>query len=342
MVTYKIVVKNSAGEMIGEFDQFRSLQFGKKLNGYGSCSFEVPVNNPKIASLIALRQYTVWVFRDEDLVWAGEQASRIGSLKTSGDNWVTVYCYDWFEQLGSRYTPDEVTYTGIDAGQIAWALIDDSQSQTNGDLGLTEGTIEPTQNRDRTYYNKNIADCILELANVINGFDFEINSAKQFQVFESIGVDRSDSIVLEYGINITTMSITEDFSKPVNRAIVLGDSGVPSDPLRIEREDLALQVLYSLREGLINDQTVAEIASLEEEGDALVRKLGTTLLKLTIGIVRSTTPTIVDFALGDLIRLRVKTGIYDLDQNFRVFEWRVSYQTDNTEVLNLTLGNFTN
>jgi hypothetical protein len=340
-VIYRILVKDGNGDTIGEFDQFKNLSFRKRLNDYGWCNFDVPVNSAKAASLLALRKNTVWIYRNDDLVWSGEQGNRIGNLNDKGDNWVTIYCFDWFEQLTSRYTGSERVFSGVDAGEIAWTLIDESQSQTNGNLGITEGTIEATQNRDKTYYNNNIADMITNLSNLINGFDFEINNLKVFNVYASMGVDRSADLVLEYGTNITNVRITEDFSKPVNRAIVLGDSGDPVDPLRVERDDAALKTEYKLREGLLNEATVSEITTLEAKGDAFIRKYGNPLIKLDLDIVRSTTPTVTDVALGDIIRLIVKTGIYNIDSKFRIFEWNVNYQEDNTENLTLVLGNFT-
>lgn len=340
MVRYKIQVRNSAGDILGEFDKFRKLKFGKALNNYGACSFEVPVKGDKAESLIALRIYSVWIYRDSDLVWAGEQATREANLDDKGDNWVTIYCFDWLEQLNARYTALEVIYTGIDAGQIAWDLIDDSQNKTNGDFGITEGAIEATMVRDRTYNNDNIMDSLINLANVINGFDFEITSGKVFNVYAHMGVDRSASIVLEYGINIRTAHITEDFVNPVNGAIILGDSGVLAEPVRVERNDAASQAQYGLREGLLNEMTTIETETLEEKGDALILKYGLPLFRVGLGIVRSITPTITDFSLGDLIRLKVKEGIYDIDRSFRVYGWGVKYDSDNTETLDLVLGDF--
>lgn len=337
---YKIQVKDGSGNYIGEFPNFRALQFGKRLNNYGSCSFEVPVSDPGAESLIALRIYSIEVWRDTVLIWAGEQANRQGTLDNKGNNWVAIYCYDWFEQLLSRFTDSEVIFTGVDAGEIAWELIDTSQGLSNGDLGITEGTIETTMDRDRTYYNYNIGQAIINLSNVINGFDFEINNSKIFNVYALQGIDRTDSIILEYGINVSDMRITEDFSKPVNKAIILGDSGDPMDPLRVERNDASLQTQYKLREGLSNEITVSETATLEESGDAMIRKYGTALLKISMGIVRKS-PTIADFALGDLITVKVKSGIYNINKIFRIFEWQVNYNTDNTETLNLTLAEFT-
>lgn len=341
MVIYKVRVQDGDGDFIGEFDVFKNLQFGKRLNNYGSCQVDVPVNSDKASSLIALRQYSLHIYRNDVLIWAGEQASRQGNLKANANNWVTIYAFGWFEQLNSRYTPDEVIFSAVDAGDIAWSLINTSQGETNGSFGITEGTIEATQNRDRTYNNKNIADAIVELSNVINGFDFEINDSKVFDVYASQGVDRSADIVLEYGINITDIRITDDFSKPVNRAIVLGDSGDPMDALRVDTNNTGLQTIYKIREGLTTEPSVSELGTLTDKGEALNRKYGNSLVKLSMGIVRSTTPTIEDFAIGDIIRLKVQSGIYNIDENYRIFEWSVNYQEDNTETLSLVLGKFT-
>ncbi len=197
MTTYTIKVKNLAEEVIGEFDVFRNLQFGKRINNYGTCSFDVPVSGNKTDNLIALRIYTVWIYRNDVLIWAGEQATREGKLDDKGDNWVTLHCFDWIEQLNTRYTAEEVIFIATDAGEIAWSMIETSQAKTNGDFGFTEGVIEPTMDRDRTYNNQNIMEAIINLANVINGFDFEINNSKVFNVYEHIGVDRTSTIILE-------------------------------------------------------------------------------------------------------------------------------------------------
>lgn len=339
-IVYKLVVKDGNGVSLGEFEKYKNLKFSKRLNNYGQCTFSVPVNDPKIASLIALRIYSVYIYRDTHLIWAGEQAIRQGSLTDSGNNWVQITCFDWFEQWFSRYTDAEETFTGIDAGQIAWSLIETAQVETDGDYGVIEGTIGATQNRDRTYYNQNIGEAIVNLSNVINGFDFEINTSKVFNVASIIGVDRSNEIVLEYGTNVRSMRITEDFSKPVNRAIVLGDSGVLAEPLRVEREDLTSQGIYRIREDAINEMMVTETETLEEKGDALLRKYEEPLYKISMDIVRSTTPTIDDFSLGDVITIRVKTGMYNINERFRVYGWELSYDQNDTETLSLTLGNF--
>lgn len=349
MVTYIIQVRDSDGTHIGEFQRFRKLKFNKRLNNYGQCSFEVPVNDSKVSSLIALRRYSVYIYRKDDLaedttpqlVWSGQQALREGNLNATADNWVSIRCYDWFELLRHRYTDTLVTYTTTDAGEIAWDLINTSQIQTNGNFGIIEGDIEATQDRDREYKNYNIADAIINLSNVINGFDFEINTSKVFNVYAQQGIDRTDSVILEYGINIRSVRIVEDFTSAINRAIVLGKNEADFDnPLREERDNLTSQGTYQLFEGLQSEPNVIEVDTLQEKGDAMLRKYQDPLMGISMDLVRSSTPIITDFGLGDIIRIKVQTGIYDLDDSFRIYEWEVSYDEQDTETLNLVVARF--
>lgn len=349
MVTYRIVVKDRNGVSIGEFDTFRELTFSKNLNGYGACSFEVPIDNLKAKTLIVPRRYSIEVYRRVDdeyegtLVWAGEQALRKGTLNNSNDNWVMVQCYDWLEQLYHRFTADEVVYTLIDAGLIAWDLIDTTQSDSGGfgDMGITEGSIPATVLRDRTYYNQNIGEAIVNLCNVINGFDFEITNTKVFNVYAVKGTDLSESVIFEFGRNVTEMTIVEDSINMANRAIVLGETSDTEEMARIERNNTAFQNLYGLREATLSEMNVSDSDSLSDKGDALLRKYQLPLLSLDMSILSSSTPNITDFSLGDLIRIVAKKGLYDINKEYRVFGWELKQGTSNEEKLKLILGDFT-
>src|SRR5687767_1074273 len=99
MVNYSIKVQDQDGNNIGEFVNYRGLKFGKRLNNYGTCEFQIPVNDDRLEILIALRRYSVYIYREENgaqqLIWSGEQAMRSGSLSPDGNNWATIYCFDW-------------------------------------------------------------------------------------------------------------------------------------------------------------------------------------------------------------------------------------------------------
>lgn len=526
--TYRIIVKDKDDNILGEFHQFRNLNFGKRLNNYGTASFEIPVNDPKAASLVSLREYTVWIYYQEDatttLVWSGEQALREGKLDNAGNNWCTIHCYDWFEQLRARYTFSERIFTQIDAGEIAWTLIDEAQHEyplevatvqpanssfysmspfsdeewenltnvltqnntsmsidmasgtssiisipmqaagipedativgievlidhwqdiglgspdakdvlvkivrddavvgenraldslipddetndyavyggpndlwglewtpddvnveggdtggdnngfriglayslqgeivnvdhvkinvyyrqlqenENYDFGITEGTIEETIDRDRSYYNQNVMEAIINLTNVLSGFDFEITNDRVFNVYSLKGEDLTDDVILEYGVNIESAQVVEDFTDPVNKAIVIGQSTDDVNNLvRIERNHTESQNTYRVREGLISEMDVTDTNTMEDKGDALNRKYGTPLFKIDIDLVKSTGITVVDFSLGDLIRLIIRSGIYDIHESYRIFEWSIVFDSNNAEKLSLILGRFT-
>ena len=213
-------------------------------------------------------------------------------------------------------------------------------SMGNYDLGITEGTIEASMERDRTYNNQNIAEAIISLTGVIEGFDFEITDDRVFNVKTLIGEDKTESIILDYGSNILTCRITEDFSQPVNRAIVLGEVSDNLSLVRIEREDLVSQADIKLREDITTEWDVSETETLNEKGDAILRKLAYPLLKIDLDILPNT-PNITQFSLGDLIIVRIVKGFYNIKEEYRVFEWEVQYNSDGTEKLTLVLGKFT-
>jgi hypothetical protein len=522
---YRILVKDENGNFIGEFDKFKSLKFNKRLNNYGMASFEIPANDDKASELISLRQYTIEIYQQVNannvLVWAGEQAAREGKLDSAGNNWITIYCYTWFEQLKNRFTRAFRRFDGIDAGQIAWGLIEETQknyqyensikntpqtasndasygdhawsyTDTNlqtsienldeeyctiepddtedsnylkitnfnfaipteaeilgikvefnryvdqgatnfnvydsrvrivkggtiqsdedkakedawilgydnkdwedyggeedlwtqtwtpadinnsgfgvaisayvsgvgpvglidncritvyyreegdyGDFGITEGDIETTIDRDRSYYNQNILEAIINLSNVISGFDFEITDEKVFNVASIIGEDKTNEVVLEYGHNIANVRILEDFINPVNRAIVLGEPTDDNTLARIERENTTLQETYKVREEVLSDMEISETDTFEEKGDAMLRKYENPLINLDIDTIKDPETDITDFSLGDSIKLIIKDGIYNIDADFRIFEWSVEIDEMNVEKINLILGNFT-
>jgi hypothetical protein len=324
------------GIFLGEFVEFRDLQFQKRLNNYGTCQFSVP-NKHSLLSLIKLRRNTVWVYkRVEDvdtLVWAGEMALAKGALTDNGNNWITIHCFDWFEQLRQKYTPAQIRYDQLPAGEIAWQLID-------GSFKIQKGTIEDTQLRDREYFNQNVAQAIVNLSNVINGIDFEITNDRVFNTYNVKGVDRTQDIQFIYGHNVRAAQIEQNFLTPINKAIVIAEAEGASELVRIERTDTTSIAEYGVREGLSSEMEVTIISTLEDKGDAMLRKYANELLILDFEPVGNT-HSIEGFEVGDIIYVEVKDGVYNIATDYRVFEWVVQFDNKGVEHLSLTLGRFT-
>lgn len=351
---YRILVKDENGEFIGEFDAYKRLTFGKRLNNYGECQFDILATDPKVQSLISLRKYTVWIYIQENagqtLVWAGEQAARIGDLNNEGNNWCTIICFTWLEQLNSRFTVFEVEYEQEDGGEIAWDLIDKTQNgwdgygyeEPYGDFGIVRGTIETTVNRDKTFINQNIMEAIIGLSDVQDGFDFEItDEEKEFNVYVVKGEDKTDEIVLEYGENVDSVKVIEDFTHPSNRAIVLGEVIGEETLQRIERNDTSSQSEYLLRESMTSENEASELENFQDRGDAINQKYGQPLSKLDIKVSKGSNPSITEFDVGDTVLVKIVSGIYDIKEDYRVFEWQVEVDSNDAEQLSLVLGKFT-
>jgi len=326
---------------LGEIFEFKDLEFGKRLSNYGRCSFKIPVHQTKLADLIQLRKNTIWIYRvsgeNSTLVWSGEQVALEGHLNPEENNWATLYCFDWFYLLKDRYTADYVRYDGVDGGDMAWRLINTTQSKSNGNFGIKRGTIEVTQDRDRSYYNQNIMEAIVNLSNVVGGFDFEIDNNRNFNVYSIKGQDKSEDVILEYGKNITNVTIEQDAVNMANNAIILGESEDVDELQRIDRKDSAKEVTYKIREGLMNESEISDTTTLEDRGDALLSKYSEPLIKLDFDLSYNSV-SITDFSLGDLVRIIIKSGIYDIEEQYRVFEWTIFYDEKNTERLSLVLG----
>jgi hypothetical protein len=469
----KVIVKDNAGVSKGEFETFNNLKFGKRLNNSGEASFDIPLNNSKLATLLSLRQNTIYIYNKfsfEDgapaqlLVWAGEQAKTDGKLQSDLDNWLTITCYTWLEQLTQRITAFEKIYTDTDAGEIAWDLIDESQrgvkntgwnspagtdasnhflsphnafsenesfatasandvtgfwedftfnipagSTINGveikikakaasdadilvgvsstanatsgsetislatsnteytiggptdlfginlvasdfddanallfitttstvvvsidhiqvkvyytiddsdyDFGITQGSIEATTNRDRTYNNDVIAEKIIDLANVNSGFDFEITDDKIFNVYSVQGDDLSDSVVLEYGRNVKSVRVIEDFTKPANKAIVIGSAYGQDDIQRVEIDDLTKQGIYKIREQIYTEMDQVDTSNFTDRGEALIGKYGLKLLSVEIDLVESSV-VLTQFKVGNSVTLVIKNNYYNINETY--------------------------
>lgn len=340
-LSYRILVDDGTNTL-GEINRYRKVTIGKRLNNYGQADFDISVTDDK-ANLISLRKNKIKVYREygrqTNLVWAGEQAVRRSNLDFKGNNWSEITCFSWFEQFFHRYTEEFERYELEDAGDVIDTLISTTQAKTDGDFGVTTGTIDTTYTADIIYQNDNIGEAILGLAD--GGLDFEITDNKVLNVSSILGTDKTNDVVIEYGHNVTSMTIIEDFSNPVNQALVLGEV-IDEDTLqRIERTDTSSRSEYKLRQMRMNQLEPAIQSIFEDKGDSAIRKYKVPLIKVDFDIIKNYTPSIDQFTVGDGIRLIVKNGIYNIDEEYRVFEWQVTFDEKNTEKLTLILGKFT-
>lgn len=326
---YQIIIKDGSGTVIGELKDWSQVTYSKVLNDFGKCTFTVPVTASNLSTFIGLRRFTTHVYRNNTRVWAGEQALFQGPLRTNSENNITLVSYDWFEQLYGRLITK--VYDQIDAGAIFWDMINTSQNETDGDMGFTEGDIEATQPRDRNFSDDIIGEECKRLTNIINGIDFEITDDKVVNVFAQRGLDKTNQIVFEYGVNMQEITkLLYDFSIVSNQAIVRGE-GMGTQQQRVVRTDTTSRGIYGLRQRLITESNVSETTTLEEKGDAINLKYRQASIQLEFKQENNSSPEFGSIGLGDVVKARVDHGIHNINNNFRVYGWEVNFNSAGKE-----------
>lgn len=328
---YKIVVKDSSGNLIGEFDRFSDLSFSRVLNREGSCSFSIPLEDIKTGnSFIQLGLYRVYIYRGIDLVWGGYMESYDGTIRPESTT-MRILCKGFFNLLKSRYTDKLVTYTGIDAGAIAWDLIADSAAKTNGTLPITQGTIQSSVNRDRTYEFKQIYEAIIQLSEVKNGFDFEFTPGGLFNVhYPFKGADKSQSHIFQLGRNIDRIRYVNTVENMCNEAIVIG-SYVGDAMVYADRSNTDLQASYKLWQKVISYKDVEGQSYLDARGDDELLQFGLPRREYEVFQSHGSDPDWPLVEVGDYVTLDATSGFVQIADVVRVKEITVNVSAGGLE-----------
>jgi hypothetical protein len=318
--------------------------YSYQLNRAGKASFSLPLTTERLERFpLYIGVTRLLIYRASKLIWAGV-IWEITEDAQDDEGTVNVQCTEIFHILSEkRYTSN--TYTSTDAGQIAWGLINTTQGLTGGNLGITQGTIEATQNRDRAYLDEKIGEKIIQLTEVINGFDFLItpsiknNTLGVFNVFAKIGTTLT-SFRLEYGEglknNIQSWSRKRTLSDMFNSVIVEGE-GLGDARLTSIQTDTALITAIGLLEGRIQEKSVNQQTTLDTRADEFirVRKTEQPLYDIT---VNNAYDDFGKYDVGDIVPVRIKYGYIDMNSTMRIYGIDVRISDAGEEVIKLTIS----
>jgi hypothetical protein len=217
----------------------------------------------------------------------------------------TVKIDGWFNLFKDRYTSISRLFTSVDAGQIAWTLISESQALTYGTLGITQGTITASQTRTRLYEFKNIRDALVQLSEVQNGIDFEFTPDKVFNVFyPSMGVDRTE-LEFTYPGNIKGLSITTDATQLKNYIIARGQ-GFGEGQMYDVRQDTASQETYGLRQAVVDYSDIPDITTLQNLADEQLSHEKDPIEILQVTLDGNIEPYVGSYWLGDRVMVTIE------------------------------------
>lgn len=325
------------------FPEVMNRQYSYQLNRAGKASFTLPITAERLQRFdIYLGVTRLLIYRENDLIWAGVVWEIQEGANDDGD--VTIQCTEIFHILSEkRYTSN--TYTATDAGQIAWGLINTTQGFTGGNLGITQGVLQATQNRDRTYYDELIGEKIIQLTEVINGFDFlitpsiKINTLGVFNVYAKRGSTITD-FRLEYGEglknNIQSWSRKRTLSDIFNSLIVEGE-GLGDAKLKSTETDTSSINAIGLLEGRKQEKSISQQTTLDQKADEYIRisKTEQPIYDITLNNAYN------DFGkydVGDIVPIRIKYGYVDINTTMRIYGIDVRVSDAGEESIKLTIS----
>lgn len=314
---YRVNVEEEQFDYLGECITFSNLNYEPVLNDIGSCTFDININDEYAKPLYLRRMGTVVVVKENGTcVWFGTIANH-DLFYEDVDGYITVTAYSYLYYFKFRNTGKSQVYSQEEQTLIAWDLINTSQSETNGWLGITQGTTTTSMDRDRTYETYEIAEALINLTNVINGFDFSFEPT--FDADERLtgvlfncyypyrGSLRDELGKLEFGTNVTKCRLTT-ISNLYNTVIIEGSgTGVP---LIYTDSDSASQIAYTRLEGYEKASDVSEWDTLEKHGDKLLNENKVEGYKIGLDIAPTSLFAHSGLVVGDTIICNLEIGNY--------------------------------
>lgn len=277
---------------------FDEWQMTKNLDDGCTFSFSCPGDSLPGVEISELST-DIWLYLDGTLIERFRVLEVVQDWSYDGRNTIAVSAVCYRRLLGSRYVTAPLSFPSVSQGWIVWYLIQQTQSQYNGNLGITFGDVGPDVYRERSYeVGANILDSIVELSQIANGIVWRIDPTLALYVTEvptTYPAPNPQPVVL--GANALTIRKPSGSALFANVAIVTGDS-VSTTPVIANSAGLLTDPRgrWEKFRGLPQEQVQA---SLTEQADGIV--------------TTSQSPQIVyDFTL--------EPGRYFLDSNYDLGE----------------------
>jgi len=281
----------------------------------------------------------VQIKKDNVAIFLGVVTDFNVSEDNSGGRKIDIYATGLFNLLAKRRTGAKRVFSSVDAGDIAWTLIDESQTSDPpySDFGITQGLITTSVNRDRTFRFANLKDEITQMSNknLKNGFDFDIDNLGNFNVFYPTKGSQRPNLVLD-DQNIVTWGVRKPLIMSlVNKVYVLG-TGFNDDVLYVIRQSInAYKNTFKLLEEVLSARDIITTETLDDKGDKLLTEFQAPILGLTINHL-DTDINILDYEVGD--SLRVKLMPIGIDDEFkRIYKRTIKIDTNQQVVVQLDL-----
>lgn len=296
----------------------KSYEFTDELNdqstarvtmGLGELIKLATAHNTTWRAMLTTGARELYILRNDGKIYRGVISGLDFSPSTEGNTDVQIKSMSWLGVLGKRITgiPKENHASG-DIGDLAWTWIDDSQNSDSpySELGITQGASPAISNHEKTNSFDNVKDMIIAYSKkkIADGYDFDIDMAKAFNVYTSKGSDKTgvvfdDRLLLDWRLKTTMIS------DMTNKVYVVGE-GVNDDLAYVTRTaSTALRDAWYTLESVVNARDVSETSTLNNKGDQALEdgKEPTDVLDIKVD---ESLYTWADYDIGDTIYVTIK------------------------------------
>jgi hypothetical protein len=314
---------------IGEVPVWGSCDLLFPLDAAASCSLG---GVPSAAAVGILEGQTdVWVYRNDALVFRGRVVA--GNDVLEGRDEVAFQVLDYRGLLAARIARTDLTFTAVPQADLAWGLVQHTQGQPGGDLGVTRQVDPPAgRERDRFYdAGQTIGEALDNLGRVQDGFDWDVSPHRVFRVhYPRRGRALTEPLVL--GASLARLERLVDMAGFANAVRVSGGEGTVGTVAVAADVATDPRGLWEAQVGL---PSVVEQATVDERAARMLadRSMLRPSYRATFTpgrLVEVPTP-------GDTADLAVRAGRIDEAGRVRIMEVAVDVGPDRSEVVTAAL-----
>lgn len=340
--TYEVILKDPSTSDIWELTP-KSYSFTEKLNAEPEASFTFSFeelkkmadrNQTTVLDIFTAALREIYINRNGTKIFYGVVTDFDVTPGGVGEKNVTVKAMGFFGLFRKRLVGKglEERYDTTDAGEIAWDLIDNSQldDAPYSDWGITEGSITASKDRDRSYIFDNIYDSIRRLSNdnLKDGFDFEIDNTKAFNVYYPTKGQSRPNLVFDERTMASWKYHKGLILDMANAVYVLGEGFNEDIQFELREASTALRTPFGRLEEKIEARDVTEAATLQDKGDQRLDDASSPPIQLdSVSHYDGDLIAYTDYNLGDTATVNIPDLALD-NESIRITERTFNMQTE--------------
>lgn len=365
MADYRLIYSNlKTGEILGEAPAI-SVSMTEGLNTVGSLSatllledvstIEAPdgaggsteITTPQSITLEGFAPVRTGIYLERDgeilfggMLWTMELSVASGTVSIGASGFMSYL----------RRLPNfqDLTFSGVDQGLIAKALLEQAMALGGADIGLTAATPAPSVSRDRTYpaqERKSLGEAIEQLAAVDGGFVWRFEhswNVDRSGIDSVLRIDTSPlgrltSYVFELGVNMSLLDLSVDGTTMANYAEAWGQ-GEGGEGFYRSSYNAASVVDFPLIASIQTFSDVKTFDNLSAKAAEITARGASPLRRIQLEVFPDAVPALGSYEVGDRVEVRGAYGALSVNGTWRIVELGLNVQTDGLEEVKLALA----